>query len=318
MGSPTMSATAVRLTLKFNFLQQIRGAGWAESWDLSYTSLATALANQNNIDAFIQDRVMCLGIGPILVEAVLSAYVQPLAPGAPPVRRNTISLVCPPPPTHGDAYNPAFNGTPTSAEGFNADFVTTDLYCRLETSLTDTPVYSRNAWLAGLPDVSDTSNSANIVEGLTLAAVDKFLKDVNGTGTNIAARVGVQIRSIDRSGANPVKPCTAWNLDVNTFTVPLHGFAVNQPIMAEGMTTIRGGTAPRGRYLVKAVINDSTISLQGNKTPTTPIRTGGFRPAIFTFNPVKIALKRGFTKRNHGRPSGLSVGRRPKPATVRS
>jgi hypothetical protein len=301
------SSTGVRLVLKFNFSQQIRSAGWSESYDLGFADLPTAINATPNLNAFMYDRCLCLGVGPLLIEAVLAAYVQPLHPGDPAVRRNTASLVVPDFPKAGLSYNKAFN-VPTPP--YTADFATTVYYMSMQTSLFGTPVYRRNCWIAGLPDIADQSDSPLITEGSTLAAVNKFIGDLNNTNATLGGKCNVSIRSIDRSAANPIKPCTAWNLTLNTYTVPAHGFVANQPIIAQGMKVEKGGIAPRGRYLVGVVIDANTITLQGAKIPSPPEKTGGFRAAIETFNPVTLVEQQGFTKRDKGKPSGLSVGRR--------
>lgn len=310
-----MSASGVRLLLKFNFPQQIRFAGWSESYDLGFVDLPTAIAASKSISAFIVDRCNCLGQGVVIVEAVLSAFVQPVTPGAPPVRRSTVSFPIPPQPLPvGTAYNSGFNSDPK----YVADFASTVFYMSAQTNLSSSPVYHRNLWIAGLPDCADQTNNNQVTEGVTLAAVDKFIGDLNNTNSTLGGKCGVSIRSIDRSGGNASKPCTAWNLDVNTYTVPAHGFVVGQPILAQGMVTIRGGSCPRGRYLVGTVLDVNTISLQGSSAPTKPLKLGSFRPAIVTFNQIQLVTKQGFTKRDKGRPSGLSVGRRRKPVTARA
>lgn len=308
------SATGVRLTWHFNFPQQIRAAGWSEEVDLGYADIPTAVANQNSILALNQDRCNCLGAGPLMVEAVLSAYVQPATPGSPPLRRNTVSIPVPVFPAAGQAYNKAFNGSPI----FTADFATTVFYIRLQTNLSGSPVYSRSYWIAGLPDDADRSSEAQILDPATLGAVNKFMGDLANSGANIAAKNSVSIRSVDRSGANPIKLCTAWNIVANTYTVPAHGFAQNQPITAEGMRTIPGGTCPRGTYLVGSVVDANTITLSGAAPPSTPLKLGGFRAKVYTFNTVAIATPEGFTKRDKGRPSGLLVGRQRKKVTIRA
>ena len=297
------SATAVRLTLKFNFAQEIRFCGWSESYDLGYASLAAAIGGVNAIGAFLVDRVNCLGIGPLLVEAVLSAYVQPLTPGAAPIRRATYSIPVPTQPGGGDTYNPAFSTDP----GNDADYGPTVLLMSAQTDPLTSPTYRRSIWLAGLPDSAD------------LAAVAKLIGDLNNTNTTLGGKNNFSIRSVDRSGANPIKPCIAWLFGPPiAFIVPAHGFVVGQPVQAEGCTTVPGGSAPRGRYLVGGFIDANTFSLQGLTKITASINTGGFRPSIFTFNPIKQVVIEGMTKRNKGRPSGLSLGRRPKKRTLRA
>jgi hypothetical protein len=310
------SATGVRLTLKFNFNQLIRGAGWSESYDMGFATLAVAIASLNSINAFIRDRCNLLGIGPYCVSAVLSAYTQPVPLNAPPVRRSTLAIPVPAIPGPGLAYNPAFVFNPNGT--FLADFAPTVLYVTLQTSLSGVPVYRRNLWLAALPDGSDQTNSGVVTEANTLAALTKFMSDLNGSGTTLGAGCSIAIRSIDRSGANPLKSCTAWNPIPNTYTVPGHGFLVKQPIVAEGMKTVLGGTCPKGRYLVGTVPDADTITLLGAKPPTAPLKLGAFRAAIVTFNGVSVANPLGFTKRDKGRPSGLSVGRQPRKTTVRA
>jgi hypothetical protein len=308
------SATGVRLIMKFNFAQQIRNAGWSESLDLGYADLPTANASLPNIQALLSNRCDCLGAGPLMVAATLIAYVQPPAAGQKPLRRNSLSLQVPTFPPPGNAYNKAFN----PSKPFTADFAPTVYYINLQTNLAGTPVYRRSVWLAGLPDVADETDTPLIVDPATKAAVNKFMNDLQNGGTSLASKNSVSIRSVDRSGANPIKQCTAWNLVANTYTVPAHGFVVGQPIIAEGMKTVRGGTCPRGRYVVGTVVDGNTITLLNAVAPTNPENTGGFRPAILTFNTVAVATPEGFTKRDKGRPSGLLVGRRPRPATSRA
>lgn len=315
MGTFMGSATGVRLTLKFNFAQLIRNSGWSEGYDTGYADLPTAVANVANITQFMYDRVYCLGVGPYLASATLSDYKQPLTPGAPPQRRNTLALPVFALPQPGDAYNKAFNG---SNPAFLADFSPTVLYIAVQTALSGTPVYRRNVWIAALPDGSDQTNSGTVTDAATLTALNKFLKALSNDTTQNSGKNSISIRSIDRSGANPVKNCTAWNTPANTYTVPNHGFVQNQPIIAEGMKTFPGGKCPRGRYLVGVVLDVNTIALAGSSLPTAPLKTGGFRAAIVTFTQLDSAQPRGFTKRDKGRPSGLAVGRRRTPLIARS
>lgn len=306
------SATGVRLTMKFNFGQQIRANGWSEELDLGYADIPTAINAGNQIQALLNDRVHCLGAGPLMVSATLAAYVQPATPGAPPQRKNTVALPVPTFPPEGQAYNKAFNGTVIST----ADYATTVFYISLQTNLSGSPVYRRNYWMAGIPDEADRTSVAQIIDPATLAAVNKYIGDLQNTNATLGGKNSISVRSIDRSNANPIKLCTAWNIALNTYTVPAHGFVQNQPIIAEGMVTIPGGTAPRGRYLVGSVVDANTITLMGAGPPTAPKKTGGFRAAILTFNQVALANPVGFTKRDKGRPSGLSVGRRRKRVTT--
>jgi hypothetical protein len=314
MGTFMASATAVRLTLRINSAQLLKNAGWSESYDLGYSDLPTAVANLNKINAFINDRAQTLGVGAVIVSAVLNAYAQPPAPGAPPVRRQTAQITVPNFPAAGQAYNKAFGGTPT----FFADFAPTVYLVTLQTNLSTSPVYQRNCWLAGLPDLADETATINIVDPATLAAVTKFIGDVNNTNTSLGGQNSVSIRSVDRTNGNPIKPISAWNIPANTYTVPNHGFVLGQPILAEGCKTTPGGFCPRGRYLVGAVIDVNTLALQDAQAPTAPVKLGGFRAAIFTFNAVAVATPRGFTKRDKGRPSNLLVGRRRVPLIKRA
>lgn len=305
------SATGVRLTMKINSAQLLRTSGWSENIDLGYADLATANDNILKIKALIALRCQCLGIGAVMVSAVASAFVQPTAPGARPLRRNTMAIEVPTFPGAGTAYNKAFIG-----KGYTADFSPTVYYIGLQTILSGTPVYRRSYWLACLPDVADETDTVAIADPVTLPSVEAYMNAIKNKGNSLSSQNSCSIRSVDRSGGNAVKLCTAWNVDVNTYTVPAHGFVVNQPVLAEGMVTIKGGTAPRGRYLIRAVLDANTISLQGAKTPTAPVKLGGFRAAIQTFNVIADSIGFGFTKRDKGRPSGQSVGRRRKPATT--
>lgn len=315
MGTAMPSATGVRLTLKFNFPQEIRFCGWSESYDTGYASLAAAIGGAKALGAFLVDRVNCLGIGPILVEAVLSAYVQPLTPGAAPVRRATFPLPVPPAPQPGDTYNPAFSTDPSN----DADYGPTVLLMSAVSDPLTSPTYRRSIWIAGLPDSADLTAQLRLTGAIAPAAVDKLIGDLNNTNTTLGGQNNFCIRSVDRSGANPIKPCAAWLFGPPiSFIVPAHGFVVGQPIQAEGCTTAPGGSAPRGRYLVATVIDANTITLQGLQKITASINTGGFRASVITFNPIKQVIIEGMTKRNKGRPSGLSVGRRPKKRTQRA
>ena len=311
------SSTGVRLTMKFNFLQQFLVAGWSESYDLGFADLPTAIAANDNIQSFMRQRCLCLGVGPLLVEAVLSAYVQPIAPGAPPVRRSSVSIPVPPKPLAGQSYNKEFNVQ--SELDYTADFAPTVLYFSMQTSLSGSPVYFRNYWMAALPDVADRTNSSSTVDPATDKAVKAFMLCLMNKSDNLGGKCGVSIRSIDRSGANPLKNCTAWNIVADSYNVPNHGFVINQPILAVGMTTkVKGGSAPRGRYLVAAVPDANTIYLQGSNPPSEPKKTGAFRAAVVAFNLVSVVTIQGFTKRDKGGPFGKSVGRRPSPLTKRA
>lgn len=301
------ASTGVRLLLKFNFAQEIRPCGWSEGYDLGYADLPTAVAAINGINAFIQDRLALLGIGPYLAGATLSAYVQPVTPGAAPQRRPVLAIPVPPTPAEGVAYNTKLSA---SDPGSLADFSPTVMYVSCQTALSGSPVYRRNLWIAGLPDGSDQTNSNTVTLPAIVNIWDKFLNDLSNGATSTASRQGISIRSIDRSAGNPIKQCTGWNLVANTYTVPAHGFVLGQPILAEGMKTAPGGSCPRGRYLVSAVVDANTIALAGSLPPTAPTRLGGFRAAIVTFNQIAVATPEGFTKRNKGRLFFQSVGRR--------
>jgi hypothetical protein len=305
------STAGVRLLLDFNFAQQIRNAGWSEELDTTFADLPTAIGAKDNFVAYMTDRVNCLGAGPLLVSATLISYVQPVTPNAPPLRRASVSIEVPPFPPAGMAYNKAFN--PTTP--FTADFAPTVFYISLQTDLLGTPVYRRNYWVAGLPDIADQSNTNQILDPATLTAVKRLLADLANTGPQLGAKCRFAIRSVDRSGANASKPCTAINLPANTYTVPAHGFAAGQPILAIGFKAELGGIAPRGNYLVGAVVDANTISLQGAVAPTPPQKLGAFRAKVFTWNTISVATPEGFTKRNKGRPFELSVGRRRRPTT---
>jgi hypothetical protein len=318
MGTTMASNTGVRLSMKFNHSQQIRFAGWSENLDLGYADLPTAAGALPAIGALINDRVQCLGIGPILVEAVLAAYIQPTGPGIAPPRRATLSIPIPNQPPPGQAYNKAFSSADPAAQ-WTADFAEVVYYIRMETNLLGTPVYSRNYWLAGLPDIADSTDSAFITgaAAAALIAIKKYLGDLNNTNSTLGGQNFVSIRSMNQSAAL-LKQCTAWNVGPNSYTVPAHGFVVGQPVIAEGMRTAIGGTCPRGRYLVGSVIDASTITLQGSTPPTPPLKFGAFRAAVPVWNTCAVAFGNGFTKRNKGRPSGLAVGRRRKPSITRA
>jgi hypothetical protein len=308
MGTLMSSSTGVRLTMKFNFGQLIRFCGWSESVDLGFASLSAAITALPSLTQFLSDRANCLGVGPIMVEAVLAGYVQPATPGARPVRRSVVPLVVPVAPQPGNAYNKAFSIL-VAGQQYTADFGSTRYFIRLTSDLGTLPVYSRNYWLAGMPDISDETDSAAVVQADALAAIRIYISDLSNTPGRLAGRCNVSIRSVDAAPAN-LKACTGWNAVGNTYTVPAHGFVVSQPVIAEGFKSAVGGVAPKGRYIVNDIIDANTISLAGAKPLVNPITFGAFRPAVFLFNPVVQAIGQGFTKRDVGRPSGLSVGRR--------
>lgn len=309
------SDVGVTLLVKFNFAQKIRVCGWSESYAMAYADLPSAIAAKANILAFLADRCQCLGIGPMMMSATLSGYVQPATPGAPPARRGTLELKVPDFPADGQAYNKAF-GDPSNP--LYADFSPTAYYISLQTSLSATPVYRRNCWIAGLPDASDQSNTSNIVEPNTQTALNKFIGDLSNTNTTLGGKCGISIRSNSRAGGNPIKPCTAWNVVNNTYTVPAHGFVVGQPILAQGMKVAVGGRAPRGRYLVATVPNADTISLQNSFAPSPPTKLGGFRAALVVFNLVAQVDGQGFVMKKKGAPIGRSVGRLKRPLITRA
>lgn len=313
------SSTACRLVLKINFPQSIRNCGWSEAWDLAFADLPTAAANINKIAAFVWDRLQCLGIGPLMVSGRIYGFIQPTTPGAPPLRRSSIPMPLPNQPGHGTCYNKEFSVSDSPATPYASDYATSDLYLSLSTALSGTPVYQRNAWLAGLPDIADLTSSLTLTDPLTRQAVQTFIDDLTGARKTLAGQCGVCIRSVDRSGGNAIKQCTGWTITAPLqFTVPGHGFAVGQPVQALGMTVATGGYAPRGRYLVSAVIDANTIALAGVNQLSAAIKTGGFRPSLVVFNAVQQVNIMGMTKRDKGRPFGLSVGRRPKVRTRRA
>jgi hypothetical protein len=308
-----MANSGVSLRLSFNFPQLIRGCGWTETYDTGYASLPAAIAGQANLLAFMTARTNCLGIGPVLVEAEIGDYTPPVHPGDPPVRRNTLLLQVPPFPTPTYAYNTAFE-----SPDWDADYGTTVLYISLQTNLSNTPIYRRSCWIAGLPDAADLTESLVLTDPATQTAVNAFLNCLKNFGNGAGAKNTISIRSVARGTGNPIMPCTAWNPLALSYTVPFHGFVENQPIVALGMRTVPGGSCPRGKYLVGTVIDASTFTLQGAGPPTAAIKTGGFKPWILTWNAVATAFQTGMTKRNKGRPSGLSVGRAKKKRTVRA
>ena len=221
-------------------------------------------------------------------------------------------------PVPGQAYNKAFSSAVPGVQ-FTGDFGPTKYYVRLVTDQGTIPVYSRNLWIGGCPDVSDETDSAVLTQAGSevLKSLTKYLNNLRNTGSNLGAKCNVSIRSVDATPA-AMKQCTAWNSVGNIYTVPGNGFVVGQPVIAEGFKSKIGGVAPKGRYIVSDTIGTDTISLAG-ATPLSNIVTyGSFRPAIFVFNPVTVAVGQGFTKHNVGRPSGLSVGRRPTPRIARA
>jgi len=311
-----MATTGVRLTLKFDLSQGLKYAGWSESYDLNFSTIASATndTNMGLIEAFIAARLNCLGEGVVCVSATLIADAGGvIVPPRP--RRATVQLVVPSPidSTPGQTvYNPALGQFP-------ADFSTTVLYFSLTTDQGVVPVYRRNMWIAGIPDASSDTSQIQPLAGVWRTAFAAFLSQLfpQIQKTKLQTTSIIAIRSVDQSGANPVFPCTSYAGVLNQYTVPAHPFATGQLIEAIGFRAKAGQSVPRGQY--KCVkVDANTISLSGANVATASIPPGGFRPVRYVWNPCKLAVQEGFSKRNKGRPFELLVGRRPTPRTFRS
>lgn len=304
MGTIYMASAGVRLTLNFVLPEGIKIGGWSESYDLIYTTLPQAIASMATINAFVSARCYCLGTGVVCTEAVLSA--NPGGIIVPPVaRRATLQIPVLNPGSNDGApfYNKALMTYP-------ADYGTTVLYWSLQTDPNAPPVYRRNLWIAGIPDACDSTNEILPVAGPWNTAFGIFSTYMQpGPTTKTAGLQIVTIRSVDRSGANPFRPCTGYNFTNFQFTVPAHGFLAGQLIVAEGFRAAPGGRAPRGQYKV-IYIDQNTIALSGAGISNATIPPGGFRAVVYVWNNVATATLLGFSKRNKGRPRNLLVGRR--------
>lgn len=86
-----MANSGVRLTLKFDLSQGFKQAGWSESFDLNFATLATATATANLglITSFIQARLNCLGEGVLCQSANLIAD-----PGGPIIPPRAVRVRC--------------------------------------------------------------------------------------------------------------------------------------------------------------------------------------------------------------------------------
>lgn len=304
MGTIYMSSAGVRLTMSFDLPQSIKIGGWSESYDLIYTTLPQAIAAIGTINAFMSARCYCLGTGVTLIEAFLSA--NPGGIIVPPVaRRATIQI-----PVLNAGINDGLPFYNKALMTYPADFGSTVLYWSLQTDPNAPPVYRRNLWIAGIPDACDATNAALPVAGPWNTAFGIFGTYMQpGPTLKTAGQQIVTIRSVDRSGANPIKLATGYNPTNFQFTVPAHGFLQGQLIVAEGFRALPGGKAPRGQYKV-IYIDANTIALAGAGLSTATIPPGGFRAVVYTWNPITSAEILGFSKRNKGRPRNLLVGRR--------
>jgi hypothetical protein len=308
-----MASAGVRLTLRFDLQAGLKDQGWSESYDLIYTTLPQAVANSTPVNNFINDRLNCLGTGVLLTSAKLTA--NPGGPIVPPLpRRATIQLTVP-----GYSFSTAASQAYNKALAlYPADYGTTVLYWSLQTDPSVTPTYRRSLWIAGIPDACDTTASVLPVEGPWNTYFTKFTNDLQGQGSKLGTIPPIiSIRSLDQSNANPFKPCNGYTFATNTYNVPAHGFANGQVIVAEGFRSKPGQTAPRGQY--KCIVGDlNNIMLAGGSPINATVPPGGFRALVYVWNAVFSASMLGFSKRNKGRPSRLSVGRRRKANSLRA
>jgi hypothetical protein len=302
-----MANSAVKCVIGFSFTQSGKAVGWSEGYDTSFGTLAgIPFPFSGLIYNFVLARLYCLGTG------VLNSFVKfvEFAPGiiVPGTTRRNTMLYPGIPPTNfltAQYYNPALSTYP-------ADYAQTTLNMKLRTSLTSTPVYNRSVWLAGIPDACDASNSNLPVAGPWNTAFGNMQSYFQGFFGNL-----IMIRSVDRSNANPIKPCTNVGTTGLTYTVTAHGFVQGQLVVAEGWRGNPPGVVPRGQYRV-GVIDANTISLQGAGAATSLSALGGFRAVVYVWNACDTAIIQGFSKRNKGRPFAQQRGRRAVSRTRRS
>jgi hypothetical protein len=301
----------VTLTMYFQMVNGTRTTGWSENVNFAYTDITSAIAGvSESIVGYIPSRLAMLGAG------VTNTYnrftlTSPGPPPIPPFRRQVQ-------PTKGTTpyisttagfsglayYNPGYATSP-------ADFAGTVALLRFQTAATGGLYYTRSFWLAGIPDDQDQTNipfgTAN-------------LNNQIGSFINALFRFNINVRTIDRSSANPLRQCSAYNPTLNQYTVPNANWTNGQLVEALGWKVNPGSPVPRGQYRITVVQtgNPLVFSLNGAQ-PISSLKTlGNFRLVSYFEGRVVGGTFRGFSQKKHGRPFGLAVGRRLVPRIVRA
>lgn len=309
-----MATSGVRLVMKYNLDAGFKITGWSESYDLIYADIPSAVAAIGLINEFVRLRIFCLGAGVTLESTTLIAYpAGVIVPPAP--RRNTFPLPVPPLKKGAQLYNAKLAA---GTDQGNSDYAQTVLYFSVATSPAIAPQYRRNVWIAGFPDAASDTQEAQPTVGPWNTAFEAFRQAMQ---TNVTVDPAVPsimaIRSVDRTGGNPIKAVTAYDPATLVYTSPAHGFIAGQLVIAEGFRGQAGQTIPKGQYRI-VVLTADTFKLVGGVAVTARMPQGGFRSVVYVWNAAVQATQIGFSKRNKGRPFGQSVGRRSKPRTNRA
>jgi hypothetical protein len=288
---------AVKLTMFFQAGQDPRVVGWSENVYLNYANVANAQFEVTDPQGYCAKRVQMLGVN-VVNSANRLTQVNTGPPPVNPVRRNTV-LLAGLTPTVSVAGLVIYNKLLAS---FTADFAQTVWLLRLLNSQADPILYSRSFWVRALPDLAQETDIPAPVAGAWQTAIVAWQNYVENSG-----KIVLQVD--DRSGANPIKPCTAYNGPLNQYTVPAHGFVNGNLVVAEGWRGVAGARLPRGQYRV-GVVDANTITLVGGLPLGTVTVLGGFKLVSYQFPGVATIIARGFTNKKVGRPFGLLAGRR--------
>lgn len=320
MGVTSMAAATqgVRIIFTFNLSQGIRIAGWSESYDLIYATIAQATTSgATAITNFITRRLNCLGCGVLCESITLSQDLGgPLVPPMP--RRATYAWPVPPAlASSGFASLPVYS---VQLSNYPADFSTTVYYISLQTDPSVTPFYRRNIWIAGAPDAADQTTFPNMALPIWQPLLNAFLNVLAPQGSAGASTTAIAaIRSVDASSGNPIFQATAVDATGTIITLGppyANNFIKNQVVVAEGWRAKPGGLVPHGRYKVQP-LSATTIGLLNTSEAISGVQvTGGFRAVRPVWNPALIANAVGWTKRDKGGPFGEPVGRHKRPKTT--
>jgi hypothetical protein len=295
----------IQFTMFFELFQGTRNIGWSEQIVTGDATIEAANAPNSYANVFLAKRCALFGSGVEntynrLQSLVGGVLVKPLP------RRSTLPMAGLPPasPIAGTTfYNTNFAAEP-------ADFGQTDLLLRITSNPAVVPQYTRSYWLAGIPDAFTSINNPNVLPGNWQAPFNAWSSQV--TNGNYF------VRAIDRSGANPVKPCTAFTvIPPLQYTVPGHGFLSNQYVEALGWRGPSGSTLPRGFFTI-TVVDANTIQLQGSGPTSSNAMIGGFRSVSIIYQALNTVISRSWTNHKKGRPFGELRGRARTPTRSRA
>lgn len=302
---------SIQLIMEFQLQQGEIDVGWSEELHFPGSSLtpSTIAPIQAVQNSYIATRLQLFGAGVINTVNRLTVFQEGIAivgpqrhpsvefPGFVPqfliVSGQQVGL---------PYYNSIFNISP-------ADFSQSVQLVRWYTDPAANPQYVRNVWYSGLPDFSQNTNQ----QGQSSADIRRILNTISGG----LAGWNVQIRSIDRSTANPFISCTAIDSTGLIYAANTSSLTTGQLIKAVGFRAASGGTVPRGTYRV-TVISGTELSLQNAKPAAGVTTIGGFRAVKYVINPVRLMTIENVTNRKRGRPFELLRGRRLVSRTSRS